>query len=94
MELGTSDNYWEASGGNDAGAGYWNLINSRDELSRAEEFDGAAFSVRCVKNAMPDVKMVKPASAQEPAPASDAGAASADAASVDAAGAPAQGAAP
>lgn len=58
-ELGTSAYFWEASGGNDAGAGYWNLINSRDELSRAEDFDGAAFSVRCVKNALPDVKMVK-----------------------------------
>ena len=61
VELGTSVYFWEASGGNDAGAGYWNLINSRDELTRAEEFEGAAFSVRCVKNAMPDVKMVKPA---------------------------------
>ena len=32
VELGTSVYFWEASGGNDAGAGYWNLINSRDEL--------------------------------------------------------------
>ncbi len=66
-ELGTSVYFWEASGGDGAGAGYWNLINSRDVFTRAEDFENAAFSVRCVKNAMPDVKMVKKAPAQEPA---------------------------
>jgi uncharacterized protein (TIGR02145 family) len=60
-ELGTSTYFWEASGGNDAGAGYWNLINSKDELTRAEDFENAAFSVRCVRNAMPGVKIVKKA---------------------------------
>lgn len=63
-ELGTSTYFWEASGGNDVGAGYWNLINSRDNLTRAEDFENAAFSLRCVRNSMPDVKMVKKPAAE------------------------------
>lgn len=60
-ELGASAYFWEASGGDGAGAGYWNLINSKDEIMQAEDFDGTAFSVRCVKNELPDVKKVMPA---------------------------------
>ena len=72
-ELGTSVYFWEASGGDGAGAGYWNLINSRDVFTHAEDFENAAFSVRCVKNAMPDVKMVKKAHVQEGAQETPAG---------------------
>lgn len=51
MELGTSAYFWEASGGGDTGAAYWNLINSKDDVMRAEDFENTAFSLRCVKNA-------------------------------------------
>ena len=50
MELGTSAYFWEASGGGDNGAAYWNLINSKDDIMRAEDFENTAFSLRCVKN--------------------------------------------
>ena len=51
MELGTSAYFWEGSGGGDTGAAYWNLINSKDEVMRAEDFENTAFSLRCVQNA-------------------------------------------
>lgn len=50
MELGTSAYFWEASGGGETGAAYWNLINSKDDVTRAEDFENTAFSLRCVKN--------------------------------------------
>ena len=50
MELGSSAYFWEASGGGDVGAAYWNLINSKDELMRAEDFEGTSFSLRCVQD--------------------------------------------
>ena len=50
MELGTSAYFWEASGGGDVGAAYWNLINSKDEVMRAEDFENMAISLRCVMN--------------------------------------------
>ena len=52
MDLGSSTYFWETSGGYEGtGAGYWNLINARDEVMQAEDFDNMAVSVRCVKNA-------------------------------------------
>ena len=54
MELGTSAYFWEASGGGDTGAAYWNLINSKDDVMRAEDFENTAFSLRCVQNAPVD----------------------------------------
>ena len=50
MELGSSAYFWEASGGGDVGAAYWNLINSRDEFVRAEDFESTSFSLRCVQD--------------------------------------------
>ncbi len=50
MELGSSTYYWMASGGDGLGGGYWYLVNKSDEFTTAEDFDKAAFSVRCVKN--------------------------------------------
>ena len=32
------------------GAVYWNLINSKDDFTTAEDFEHSAFSLRCVKN--------------------------------------------
>lgn len=51
MELGTSAYFWEASGGGETGAAYWNLINGKDEVMRAEDFENMALSLRCVMNA-------------------------------------------
>ncbi|MCQ2063332.1 MAG: hypothetical protein MJY99_08350 [Fibrobacter sp.] len=50
VELGSSAYFWESSGGNGEGAAYWNLINSKNELMRAEDFDNLSFSLRCVQN--------------------------------------------
>ena len=61
MELGTSTYFWEASGGGDVGAGYWNLINSKDEVMRAEDFENNAFSLRCVKNEVTEADLKKAA---------------------------------
>ena len=58
-ELGTSAYFWEASGGDGAGAGYWNLLNSKDDFVHAEDFEKTAFSVRCVMNSVPEVKKVQ-----------------------------------
>ena len=60
-ELGSSAYFWEASGGDGAGAGYWNLLNSRDEYAQMEDFENTAFSVRCVQDSLAGVKIVKPA---------------------------------
>lgn len=60
-ELGSSAYFWEASGGDGAGAGYWNLLNSRDEYAQMEDFENTAFSVRCVQDTLAGVKIVKPA---------------------------------
>ena len=49
-ELGTSAYFWAVEGGGGVGAVYWNIINSKDELSTAEDFEHTAFSLRCVKN--------------------------------------------
>lgn len=70
-ELGTSAYFWEASGGDGAGAGYWNLLNSKDEFVHAEDFERTAFSVRCVMNSVPEVKKVQkgsPAASAKTAP--------------------------
>jgi uncharacterized protein (TIGR02145 family) len=61
MELGTSTYFWEASGGGDVGAGYWNLINRKDEVMRAEDFENNAFSLRCVKNEVTEADLKKAA---------------------------------
>ncbi len=61
MELGTSAYFWEASGGGDTGAAYWNLINSKDDVMRAEDFENTAFSLRCVQNAPAPVDSTKAA---------------------------------
>ena len=61
MELGTSAYFWEASGGGDTGAAYWNLINSKDNVMRAEDFENTAFSLRCVQNAPAPVDSTKAA---------------------------------
>ena len=50
MELGSSAYFWEATGGGDVGAAYWNLINSKDDLMRAEDFESTSFSLRCVQD--------------------------------------------
>jgi uncharacterized protein (TIGR02145 family) len=68
MELGTSAYFWEASGGGDTGAAYWNLINSKDDVMRAEDFENTAFSLRCVQNAPAPVDSTK-AAAGNAAPA-------------------------
>lgn len=49
-ELGSSAYFWAAEGGAGMGAAYWNLINSKDDLMNAEDFEHSAFSLRCVKN--------------------------------------------
>ena len=69
MELGTSAYFWEASGGGDTGAAYWNLINSKDDVMRAEDFENTAFSLRCVKNAPVAADSTKAAPAGNTAPA-------------------------
>ena len=60
MELGTSAYFWEASGGGDTGAAYWNLINSKDDIMRAEDFENTAFSLRCVQDSPRPEKAVAP----------------------------------
>jgi len=50
MELGSSTYFWTAAGGDGLGGVYWYLINSKDDFTSAEDFDGASFSLRCVKN--------------------------------------------
>lgn len=52
MELGSSTYFWAAAGGDGMGGAYWYLVNNKDDFIGAEDFDGAAFSVRCVKNKM------------------------------------------
>ncbi|MBR1744792.1 MAG: hypothetical protein IJ734_02180, partial [Fibrobacter sp.] len=69
MELGTSAYFWEASGGGDTGAAYWNLINSKDDVMRAEDFENTAFSLRCVKNAPVAADSTKAAPGGNTAPA-------------------------
>ena len=49
-ELGSSAYFWAAEGGAGMGAVYWNLINSKDNFTTAEDFEHSAFSLRCVKN--------------------------------------------
>ena len=49
-ELGTSAYFWAAEGGGGMGAVYWNIINSKDDFTTAEDFEHTAFSLRCVKN--------------------------------------------
>ena len=49
-ELGSSAYFWAAHGGDGMGAVYWNLVNSKDDFTSAEEFESTAFSVRCVRN--------------------------------------------
>jgi len=49
-ELGSSTYFWAAAGGDGMGGAYWFLVNNKDDLSTAEDFDSAAFSLRCVKN--------------------------------------------
>lgn len=66
-ELGSSAYFWEASGGDGAGAGYWNLLNSKDELAQMEDFEHSAFSVRCVQDSIPPVKKELPAPSAAPA---------------------------
>lgn len=56
MELGSSTYFWTAAGGDGMGAVYWYLVNNRDEFTSAEDFDNAAFSVRCVKNKIAPLK--------------------------------------
>ena len=63
MELGSSTYFWTAAGGDGMGGVYWYLVNNKDDFTSAEDFDNAAFSVRCVKN-----KGVKAAPAASPAP--------------------------
>ena len=65
MDLGSSTYFWETSGGYEGtGAGYWNLINARDEVMQAEDFDNMAVSVRCVKNTAPPKKAEGAANAE------------------------------
>lgn len=65
MDLGSSTYFWETTGGYDGtGAGYWNLINARDEVIQAEDFDNMAISVRCVKNTAPPKKAEGAANAE------------------------------
>lgn len=49
-ELGSSTYFWTAAGGDGMGGVYWYLVNNKDDFTSAEDFDNAAFSVRCVKN--------------------------------------------
>ena len=88
MELGTSAYFWEASGGGDVGAGYWNLINSKDDVMRAEDFENTAFSLRCVKNEVTEADLKKAAAKDSTAKAASAQAAPAQAAPAQAAPAP------
>jgi len=66
-ELGTSTYFWEASGGGDLGAGYWNLINAKDVFMHAEDFDNSAFSLRCVQNTQTPADSAKSAGMSVPA---------------------------
>ena len=52
-EIGTSAYFWAKEGGTGNGCAYWSLVNAGDELLQAEDFDGFAFSVRCVKDRQP-----------------------------------------
>lgn len=61
MELGSSAYFWEATGGGEVGAGYWNLINSKDVFMQAEDFENTAFSVRCVQDAQSAKAKASPA---------------------------------
>jgi len=60
-ELGTSAYFWAAEGGGGSGAAYWYVVSSKDEFKNEEDFDGNAFSLRCVKN-----KVQPKAAAEEP----------------------------
>ena len=53
------------------GAAYWNLINSKDDVMRAEDFENTAFSLRCVKNAPVAADSTKAATAGNTAPVGD-----------------------
>lgn len=52
MELGSSTYFWTAAGGDGMGGVYWYIVNNKDDFTSAEDFDGASFSLRCVKNKM------------------------------------------
>ncbi|MDO4948228.1 MAG: FISUMP domain-containing protein [Fibrobacter sp.] len=64
MELGSSTYFWTAAGGDGLGAVYWYLVNNRDDFTSAEDFDNAAFSLRCVKNKL--TKAAAPAATAAP----------------------------
>ena len=49
-ELGSSAYFWAAEGGGGMGAVYWHVVSGNDEFKSEEEFEGNAFSLRCVKN--------------------------------------------
>lgn len=61
LELGSSTYYWTAVGGDGMGGVYWYLVNNKDEFTSAEDFDNAAFSLRCVKNKLAKDAGVAPA---------------------------------
>ena len=52
-ELGSSAYFWAAEGGGGMGAAYWYVVSSKEEFKNEEDFDGNAFSLRCVKNKVP-----------------------------------------
>lgn len=58
-ELGSSTYFWTAAGGDGIGGVYWYLVNNKDDFTSAEDFDNAAFSVRCVKNKLANASGVK-----------------------------------
>ena len=35
------------------GAAYWHVVSSKDDFNNEEDFDGNAYSLRCVKNKVP-----------------------------------------
>ena len=66
-ELGTSAYFWAAEGGAGSGAAYWYVVSSKDEFKNEEDFDGNAFSLRCVKNKVPPKEVAPENVAQPPA---------------------------
>lgn len=52
-ELGSSAYFWAAEGGGGMGAAYWHVVSSKDDFNNEEDFDGNAYSLRCVKNKVP-----------------------------------------
>ena len=71
-ELGTSAYFWAAEGGGGLGAAYWYVVSSKDEFKSEEDFDGNAYSLRCVKNKVPPKAAPEDSSGTAPVPENNA----------------------